>query len=89
MGAVLQTPSDLTPFTPPPVDLSVVRNIKWDAIKAERDRRKAGGFKVGALWFHSDADSRIQHLGLKDNARDQLAAKRRNGRTTSPSSASR
>ena len=73
-GTVLQTPSDLTPFTPPPVDLSVVRNIKWDAIKAERDRRKAGGFKIGALWFHSDADSRIQNLGLKDKARDQLAA---------------
>lgn len=47
---------------------------KWEAIKAERDRRKAGGLKVGALWFHSDADSRIQHLGLKDKARDLLAA---------------
>lgn len=47
---------------------------KWEAIKAERDRRKAGGFNVGALWFHSDADSRIQHLGLKDKARDLIAA---------------
>lgn len=46
----------------------------WEAIKAERDRRKAGGFKVGTLWFHSDADSRIQHLGLKDKARDLIAA---------------
>ena len=46
----------------------------WERIKAERDRRKAGGFKVGTLWFHSDADSRIQHLGLKDKARDLLAA---------------
>jgi len=46
----------------------------WESIKAERDRRKAGGFKVGALWFHSDADSRIQHFGLKDKARDVLAA---------------
>ena len=45
----------------------------WERIKAERDRRKTGGFKVGALWFHSDADSRIQHLGLKDKARDLLA----------------
>ena len=26
------------------------------------------------LWFHSDADSRIQHLGLKDKARDLIAA---------------
>lgn len=46
----------------------------WEAVKAERDRRKAGGFKVGTSWFHSDADSRIQHLGLKDKARDLLAA---------------
>lgn len=46
----------------------------WNAIKVERDRRKAGGLKVGALWFHSDADSRIQYLGLKDKARDLLSA---------------
>ena len=47
---------------------------KLEGIKAERDRRKAGGFKVGTLWFHSDADSRIEHLGLKDKARDLIAA---------------
>ena len=37
---------------------------KWEAIKAERDRRKAGGVKVGAKWFHSDDGSRIQQMGL-------------------------
>lgn len=47
---------------------------RWEAIKAERDKRKTGGFKVGVQWCHSDADSRIQHLGLKDKARDLLAA---------------
>ena len=36
----------------------------WDAIKAERDRRKSGGVKVGAKWFHSDDGSRIQQIGL-------------------------
>lgn len=36
----------------------------WNAIKAERDRRKAGGVKVGAKWFHSDDGSRIQQMGL-------------------------
>lgn len=50
---------------------------KWESIKTERDRRKSGGFKVKVgssnKWFHSDADSRIQHLGLKDKARDLLA----------------
>lgn len=50
----------------------------WEHTKTERDRRKSGGFKVatdgGDKWFHSDADSRIQHLGLKDKARDLIAA---------------
>ena len=36
----------------------------WQRIKAERDRRKAGGVKVGAKWFHSDDGSRIQQMGL-------------------------
>lgn len=36
----------------------------WEQIKAERDRRKAGGVKVGAKWFHSDDGSRIQQMGL-------------------------
>lgn len=37
---------------------------KWEDIKAERDRRKAGGVKVGDKWFHSDDASRIQQIGL-------------------------
>lgn len=53
---------------------AAVKAGQWEAINAERDRRKAGGFKVGTLWLHSDADSRIQHLGLKDKARDLIAA---------------
>lgn len=36
----------------------------WERIKAERDRRKAGGVKVGVKWFHSDDGSRIQQMGL-------------------------
>lgn len=36
----------------------------WQRIKAERDRRKAGGVKVGAKWFHSDTFSRTQQMGL-------------------------
>lgn len=49
----------------------------WGTIKTERDRRKSGGFKVmvgsSYRWFHSDVDSRIQHLGLKDKARDLIS----------------
>ncbi len=46
----------------------------WLAIKAKRDAIKTGGGKVGTKWYHTDADSRIQHLGLKDQARDIIAA---------------
>lgn len=34
-------------------------------IKLERDRRTdTGGYRVGAVWFHSDQKSRSQQLGL-------------------------
>lgn len=36
----------------------------WQSIKAKRDHQKDGGVTVGDKWFHSDADSRIQWLGL-------------------------
>jgi hypothetical protein len=36
----------------------------WPQIKAERDRRKSLGVLADGNWFHSDADSRIQQLGL-------------------------
>jgi hypothetical protein len=45
-----------------------VKSEKWESIKSERDRRRAGGVKVevGAdnKWFHSDDASRIQQIGL-------------------------
>ena len=44
--------------------LPEAKAAKWEAIKAERDRRKHAGFAVGANRFHSDPDSRIQQLGL-------------------------
>lgn len=40
------------------------REEAWNRIKAERDRRKFAGVKVGAHWFHSDDSSRIQQLAL-------------------------
>lgn len=40
------------------------KNEAWEQIKRERDRRKAGGVKVGEHWFHSDPGSRIQQIGL-------------------------
>ncbi len=58
----------------PPPDQAVVKAQQWEAIKAKREQIKAGGVKVGTKWFHSDIESRVQHLGLKDKARDLLAA---------------
>jgi hypothetical protein len=54
--------------------LPLARDAAWEQIKAERDRRKAAGVMVRQWRFHSDADSRIQQLGLKDQARDLLAS---------------
>lgn len=51
-------------YVPQPIDLSIIKSAKWGAIKVERDRRKAGGVKVGTKWFHSDDSSRIQQIGL-------------------------
>jgi hypothetical protein len=58
----------------PPEDPAIVKARVWEFIKAKRDAIKKAGIKVGNKWYHSDADSRIQHLGLKDRARDLLAA---------------
>lgn len=49
---------------PPTVDVVAITSRQWNAIKAERDRRKTGGVKVGVKWFHSDDGSRIQQMGL-------------------------
>jgi len=50
-------------------------DARWEAIKAERDgARTRGGVTVAGHWFHTDTDSRIKWLGLKDSARDLLAA---------------
>lgn len=53
--------------TPEPAQLPSIESRRaavWEQIKAKREALKSGGVKVGAHWFHSDADSRIQQLGL-------------------------
>lgn len=51
--------------TIPAPSAAMVKATKWEAIKAERDRRTdQGGYKVGTKWFHSDQKSRSQQLGL-------------------------
>ncbi len=53
-----------TPEPAPQDSIEARRAAVWEQIKAERESLKSGGVKVGDHWFHSDADSRIQQLGL-------------------------
>lgn len=66
-GAVVKQPL-------PAPDPAVIKAQQWEAIKAKRQQVKVGGVKVGTKWFHTDNESRVQYLGLKDKARDLLAA---------------
>ena len=45
-------------------NLLAAEQAAWERIKAERDRRKFAGVKVGEHWFHNDDSSRIQQLAL-------------------------
>ena len=49
---------------PPVAPIAERQSASWERIKAERDRRKSLGVKVGQHWYHSDADSRIQQISL-------------------------
>jgi hypothetical protein len=51
-------------FADPVRPLAERKAAAWERIKAERDRRKVLGVKVGAHWFHSDDSSRIQQMAL-------------------------
>lgn len=49
-----------------------IKASQWLKIKAMRDARKSGGFKVGAKWFHSDEPSRSQYAILLITALEKL-----------------
>lgn len=51
------------------LNTAFARVTAWDCIKARRDAIKAGGVKVGTKWYHTDTESRIQHIGLLEKAR--------------------
>lgn len=40
---------------------ALVCQIAWDEIQLERDARRAGGFRVGNMWFHSKDTDRAQY----------------------------
>ena len=51
-------------------NLSIAREQRWRQIQEIRDRRLGLGFECDGHWFHSDPNSKIQHLANKDTARD-------------------
>ena len=55
---------EATYVPPEPAPLADRQAEAWERIMTERDRRKSLGVKVGAHWYHSDADSRIQQISL-------------------------
>ena len=61
---------DTKTYTGPHLDAA--REEVWARIKAERERRWAGGFAHAGHWFNSDEASRLHYLTNKDAARDQL-----------------
>ena len=64
VGGVQQWEVYALPAAEATANQAAARAAKWEAIKAERDRRKSLGVKVGNHWYHSDADSRIQQISL-------------------------
>ena len=45
-------------------NLQAAKVVKVEAIKAERDRRKFNGVKVGTKWIHTDTYSRTQWMAM-------------------------
>ncbi|MBT2321281.1 DUF4376 domain-containing protein [Variovorax paradoxus] len=63
-GSIMGRTFEAGPDGLPAVPLTERRLQVWEAIKRERDRRKDTGVMASGYWFHTDAPSRIQQLGL-------------------------
>lgn len=63
----------------PSYSSDAIKARKWEEIKFQRDSRKSGGVLVDGIWIHTDDSSRIQWLGIKDTARDNIT---NNGKMT-------
>jgi len=57
----------------PPPTIEQRREAVWEAVKSERKSRVNGGVLVAGHWYHTDVDSRVQHMRLADKAAALLA----------------
>lgn len=57
----------------PAPSLEMRREARWEAVKAERTHRVNGGVIVAGHWYHTDVDSRVQHMRLDAKAAALLA----------------
>lgn len=55
----------VSPYADPAItSLEYKQASVWSMIKAERERRRFNGVSVAGKWFHTDPDSRTQHLSM-------------------------
>lgn len=75
-GHDAQQPGEIVPGViewPESASIEQRRAEAWERVKAERTRRVNGGVQVAGDWFHSDVDSRVQHMRLDSKAAALLA----------------
>lgn len=48
----------------PPKTLQEKKDLMWEKIKLEREKRESGGYLVGTTWYHSDSTSLMKYNTL-------------------------
>lgn len=72
-GAQQITEAQAIELANPAPSLEQRREAVWEAVKSERKSRVSGGVLVSGHWYHTDVDSRVQHMRLADKAAALLA----------------
>ena len=73
-GAQQITEAQAIELASPAPSLEMRREARWEAVKAERKSRVNGGVLVAGHWYHTDVDSRVQHMQLSRDADAIIAA---------------
>jgi hypothetical protein len=72
-GAQQITEAQAIEIANPPPTIEERREAVWEAVKSERKSRVNGGVIVAGHWYHTDVDSRVQHMRLDAKAAALLA----------------